>query len=816
MPCPSDREPVGRNRDKRWRNFIQSVDITVGSYWEPHRHPAPPDSVKDLVWIVRQAEAEGKRVHAVGAGYSFEDIAATNDWMIDLKNLSRRISGVVDDTSAHSPLTDTWRLRQAGGGDGAPFRLVHAEAGIRLFDLCTELAREGLGPLSVGGALGQTLAGATQTSTHGSEPNIGPLCDQIQAVHLVAAGGQEYWVERHSAPVTHDDEALRRAISACGDLRIVRNDALFNSVIVSGGRCGIIYSMIFMVISALRVAEFGVSLSTAEVVRNLPVEPQGEYGYFSAVEAMLSNPPPSLRAGIRDVASWRYFDIIMNSRRPQQCIVRRRWETSAREDLKLKDDQGFLCDHGVANGIALAAQGALSVFATTVAPIPFVGQAKAVQAGAKATELLALAANPHVTGGEVLAKTLNAMWEVQFESMLEEPINKVTDFAWDEETKDSRETGKVGLLWQVAAGKQDPVSIGTCYRGNSIEIIFRARSRGFKEFVNSLVEEAPRHRQAGYIAIRFTRASDALLSMHYQSGDRKEIFCAIEVTSLAGLQGNDAWFRWVEQTALRLGGRPHWGQQNTLSEERVRTLYSETLESWKEECAFVSGSSKTFSNAYTSQRGLEPNPSPGFGWRYVAHASNCVAMTAVEGGMFPGLVAATEDGKLWVRAAMTRETPWTQIGPAANVVAMAAVDGELFAATTDNKLLARDSVSRDVPWTNVGHADNCVAMAAVGRTLFAATRDNKLWARDAVRRDIAWTHIGHANGCVGMTAVEGGMFPGLVAAARDGKLWVRAAMMRETSWTQIGPAEGVVAMATVAGKLFAATEDDRLWVRDFS
>jgi hypothetical protein len=75
---------------------------------------------------------------------------------------------------------------------------------------------------------------------------------------------------------------------------------------------------------------------------------------------------------------------------------------------------------------------------------------------------------------------------------------------------------------------------------------------------------------------------------------------------------------------------------------------------------------------------------------------------------------------------------WDHIGHANDVVAMAAINGKLFAATSDNRLWWRDPVGTNVNWDHIGHANDVVAMAAINGKLFAATSDNRLWWRDPI------------------------------------------------------------------------------------
>ena len=55
MPCPSSGYSGGRQSNHDWRNYIESVDITVESYWTP-------TSLQELVYILQGAEDAGKHV----------------------------------------------------------------------------------------------------------------------------------------------------------------------------------------------------------------------------------------------------------------------------------------------------------------------------------------------------------------------------------------------------------------------------------------------------------------------------------------------------------------------------------------------------------------------------------------------------------------------------------------------------------------------------------------------------------------------------------------------------------------------------------
>jgi hypothetical protein len=73
-----------------------------------------------------------------------------------------------------------------------------------------------------------------------------------------------------------------------------------------------------------------------------------------------------------------------------------------------------------------------------------------------------------------------------------------------------------------------------------------------------------------------------------------------------------------------------------------------------------------------------------------------------------------------------------------------------------------------------------------------------------------WSDAGHADDVVAMTATDGRLY----AATADNGLWVRDAVPNEIPWTRIGHAKDVVGMAATGGRLFCATRDNQLWSRE--
>jgi L-gulono-1,4-lactone dehydrogenase len=155
---------------------------------ERHR----PRSVDEVAALVSRAHASGTTVKVVGAGHSFTDIACTDGLLLTLDDL---------DAVEHV--------------DHATGR-VTVQAGIRLHRLNDELARVGLAMPNLGDIAYQSVAGATQTATHGTGRAYGNLATTIVGMELVTGTGE---VVRYDE--THRPDLLRIARVGLGALGVV-------------------------------------------------------------------------------------------------------------------------------------------------------------------------------------------------------------------------------------------------------------------------------------------------------------------------------------------------------------------------------------------------------------------------------------------------------------------------------------------------------------------------------------------------------------------------------------------------------------------
>src|SRR5439155_19719365 len=251
----------------------------VATFWEP-------DTYADLVNVVRGASAQGHMLHVEGSHWAFENIAYSPDWMLSLRRLNKPLSGVTD-----GALNTQWAANQAAGQDV----LFHLEAGAKIADVNDMLAQRGFAMPTLGGANGQAIGGAISTGTHGGDVEVPPLADAVMAMHLITEGGREFWVERASQPIT-DDEALGSALALTSPaIEIVRNDDLFNAMLVAFGRFGVIYSYVLRVRAAFRLAEWTTRIPATSLTAALRNGVTGNT-FLAPLLAMLPPPPASLNA----------------------------------------------------------------------------------------------------------------------------------------------------------------------------------------------------------------------------------------------------------------------------------------------------------------------------------------------------------------------------------------------------------------------------------------------------------------------------------------------------------------------------------------
>jgi len=200
--------------DKYWQNTIKKTGGNIPYY-------CIPESLNDLSDIIKRAEAESKRVKAVGSGHSFSDVALPVHYLVDLKKLDNILPSYTE--KIKSQYKD--------------LKLINVEGGITIQKFNRMMDKKGLCITNMGGIDNQTLAGAISTGTHGTGLNLPSLPGLVRSLVLVASEGKIYRIEPTDGitDATKNDEP---------GIELIQDDHIFNSCIVSLGCFGIIYSFI--------------------------------------------------------------------------------------------------------------------------------------------------------------------------------------------------------------------------------------------------------------------------------------------------------------------------------------------------------------------------------------------------------------------------------------------------------------------------------------------------------------------------------------------------------------------------------------------
>ena len=218
---------------RTWRNHTGNQAV------EPLRI-SWPESLEDLVALVRDAERLDVPVRAVGSGHAWSDVALCTGIVAETTRLQRplELEGMRDDPG-----------------------LFRAEAGMKIRALNAELARTDRALENLGGYDGQSIAGVVSTATHGSGMRFGPLCDLVRSLDLVAGDGTVHRVERAGGPT--DPSALA---ALHPDWVLHQDDEWHRAAVCGIGCLGLIYAITLAVVPAFELTERRVA-TTWDAVR---------------------------------------------------------------------------------------------------------------------------------------------------------------------------------------------------------------------------------------------------------------------------------------------------------------------------------------------------------------------------------------------------------------------------------------------------------------------------------------------------------------------------------------------------------------------
>jgi hypothetical protein len=287
--------PWTRKHDKPGTPLIPDAPVTFF-----------PRNLEDLITLCKE-HSPNHRLHAAGSHWALSQAALADDSFIETHDFNNIFSAMGRTLFDVIPgcLTDDFliRLNSVSTDVGsAQSYLVHFESGKRIYQLYSELdVGDSNNPASLaalmkarfgnrlfdgswafatlGGAGGQTVVGALSTGTHGGDFDRPPVADSVVALHVVADGGQHFWIERSNLKQTpFIDEAKLRAFygqSRFGgpdNFHVIQDDNVFNAALIQVGRFGIVYSAVLKVVPQYGLRQ-DIALDTWENVRGHIADP---------------------------------------------------------------------------------------------------------------------------------------------------------------------------------------------------------------------------------------------------------------------------------------------------------------------------------------------------------------------------------------------------------------------------------------------------------------------------------------------------------------------------------------------------------------
>ncbi|NYI04565.1 FAD-binding protein [Allostreptomyces psammosilenae] len=561
------------------------------------RRSLPTARPTDLAQLVSAVRRAGPRVGVAGSGWSFTDCAvdAGTRSLIDTSGLGEVLQGVLPDALDDQP----------GRRDR---HLVHVEAGIKVHELNRRLDRLGLALPTLGGSRGQSLAGVLSTGVHGSDVSLPPIADAVRAIHLVGAGGRQWWIEPATAPLTTREGIDRAKARGALDpsLRQVWDDQWFNAALVAMGCAGVIYSVVLQCRPAFRLR----STTTAEP-------------WSRAQRRVADLSLPDRRP--------RYLEINVNPA-DHSCRVVVREETT--EPVRLPAASAAPSVGAVAAAVGLVGPGALGVLpaaigayvARTTAEIgallavPVAGPVLAAQRTEQALrpvedahrlllELNLAAVDPHDPRrvADVLPTAINLLWAI---GAFVVPGRALVDRLQSTLTAQQRPEGTtVGPSFRVMTGQPDSAEDGSQNHDETERLVesheYAVPASRAVAFVDRLLSvigglRAGPDALIANLNLRFTARSRATLAM--QRFDRT---CHVEIYTFRGLRGNDAFRARLGEVVREFAAVPHWGQFHSPT-EATPWARDGALDRWRTVMRALSEGDESFWSDFARARGLLP------------------------------------------------------------------------------------------------------------------------------------------------------------------------------------------------------------------
>jgi L-gulono-1,4-lactone dehydrogenase len=249
-----------------WRNWAGNVTAHP-------RRIASPGSAEQVADEIRRAADDGLTVRMTGTGHSFTPTAATDGVLLRPDQLTA-IRAV--DAAAGTVTVEA----------GCPLRVLNAEL------LARDLSLANMGDIQV-----QTVAGATQTGTHGTGRDVGGMAAQVAGLELALADGRIV-----SCSAAEPSGGITLPDGSPADV--------FGAARVGLGALGVVTAVTFRVVPAFLLEAREEPMSWSQVISQLDEltadNEHFEFYWFPHSEGCLTKRNNKTAGPARPLPRWRY------------------------------------------------------------------------------------------------------------------------------------------------------------------------------------------------------------------------------------------------------------------------------------------------------------------------------------------------------------------------------------------------------------------------------------------------------------------------------------------------------------------------------
>jgi L-gulono-1,4-lactone dehydrogenase len=250
-----------------WRNWAGNVTAHP-------RRIASPGSAEQVADEIRRAAADGLTVRMTGTGHSFTPTAATDGVLLRPDRLTA--------------------IRAVDAAAGT----VTIEAGCPLLVLNAELLARDLSLANMGDIQVQTVAGATQTGTHGTGRDVGGMAAQVAGLELALADGRIV-----SCSAAEPSGGIAFPDGSPADV--------FGAARVGLGALGVVTAVTFRVVPAFLLEAREEPMSWSQVISQLDEltaeNEHFEFYWFPHSEGCLTKRNNKTAGPPRPLPRWRYL-----------------------------------------------------------------------------------------------------------------------------------------------------------------------------------------------------------------------------------------------------------------------------------------------------------------------------------------------------------------------------------------------------------------------------------------------------------------------------------------------------------------------------